>query len=119
MLLNRVVLPAPLGPMRPTMAPSATSSETPPSACSPPKASVASRTSRRLAAAVMSSGHPLRTSRAVGLEALEQPFPPFRVGGAMSRGERVDEHHADADDDQGQPADATGDQLLVLDPHLA
>src|SRR6267378_1905823 len=35
--LTRVVLPAPLGPMRPWIAPSSTSSDTPSTACTPPK----------------------------------------------------------------------------------
>src|SRR5437660_5921505 len=42
--LNRVVLPAPLGPMRPVTAPALDSSETPPRACTPPKLTLTSST---------------------------------------------------------------------------
>src|SRR5947208_3639269 len=44
MQLNSVVLPAPLGPIRPTMRPGATSKETPSSATMPPKRTATSCT---------------------------------------------------------------------------
>src|SRR5260370_10906629 len=47
MVLNSVVLPAPLGPIRPTMVPSGTVKETESSATMPPKRTLTSRTSSK------------------------------------------------------------------------
>src|SRR3546814_18764505 len=82
MTLNSVVLPAPLGPIRPVTCPAATSRSTSRTALWPPKRTLAPRTSRRAMSGSFDPARPIPCApppreQAVGLgSTLVQVAPP-------------------------------------------
>src|SRR5439155_22282737 len=86
MTLNAVVFPAPFGPIRPTISPTATSSDTPSSATMPPKRLLTLSTSRRGTGGLPCGGDQERHHRRGPLRSRTAAFgdcarAPRRLGG--------------------------------------
>src|SRR3546814_17839731 len=108
MTLNSVVLPAPLGPIRPVTCPAATSRSTSRTALWPPKRTLAPRTSRRAMSGSFDPARPIpcappRRAQAVGLgstlvqvahqpEAQERGQSALQVEGDTGYGPGKDHH---------------------------
>src|SRR5262244_116404 len=98
MQLNMVVFPAPLGPIRPRIAPSETSKDTPSRATIPPNRMLTPRMESRAFAMPVSlstAGPPSRRScTAIGLRGLARLRGSWAAGGAVAR--HGDQHLAEA-----------------------
>src|SRR5689334_2580560 len=92
MQLNSVVLPAPLGPMRPTISPLSMTSETLLLATRPPKRLVADSTLSSVAIALaVGGGRPRRRTAPL---AAEPPLPRQRQQARRTEGGDEDDDHA-------------------------
>src|SRR5579884_1842856 len=110
MQLKAVVLPAPLGPMRPTISHSPTDSDRDERACSPPKRMETSRSSRTATGTLPVAGGPV-----VGPGEVAAPQPGHERGDAGVDATRVDRQG----DQQQEGADQVGTELLGVGGELA
>src|SRR5215813_6287905 len=112
--LKQVVLPAPLGPIRPTISPLSTVRSTLLTAASPPKSRVSSRVSR----SATGSGRRARRRRRGGSPRLELG----QLGGERdeaARQEQDRQQHGDREEDRlvGAPAKRLGEEREKGRPH--